>query len=98
MSTNVNMLELVWAERFRLQPGNQKERHFLDFLLDGVSLRELSQYQDAITPLGGWATPDFEAGALDVLLCDRRPVLMTGRAQLYVYAECATSDAVHSRL
>jgi hypothetical protein len=89
MSTNVNRLELAWAERVRISPGSQTERHFLDFLIDGVSLRGLAKYgRDTITPLGGWATPEFEAKALDVLLCDHKPTLSTGRVELYVCAEC----------
>ncbi len=92
MSTDgprINRLELVWAERLRSYPGMQTERHFLDFIIDGLSLREQAKCQsDRITPLGGWTTPEFEARSLDELLCDQNPTLTTGRVELYVCAEC----------
>ncbi len=80
-----NGLELVWAERLRNYPGMQTERHFLDFIIDGLSLRVQAKYQ--ITPLGGWGTPEFEARALDVLLCDLKPTLVSTRVELFVCPE-----------
>lgn len=78
-------LELVW--RVRPGGGGKTERRYLDFVVDGRSLRDLLDTGDFIGCLG-WLSPRADEEFVQILLRKKPSPLATGRAMLYVCPEC----------
>ena len=76
-------LEVTWTTR----PGGEgrTERHFLDFVIDGVALSSL--VGDFISPFG-WLDANEESASLDRLLRKSPPDVAGGRTTLYICPEC----------
>jgi hypothetical protein len=81
----VQSIELKRAKRSG--GGGQTEREYLDFMIDGVSLRETLKTTN-ITSLG-WLPPPWAERSVLRLLGKEPPDFPDNRQSLYVCAECA---------
>ena len=76
-------LELVWRTREGGRGATQRD--YLDFVVDGRSLRDRLPPGDTVTALG-WSM--VERDDIDRLLLRAAPELPTGRVAIYVCPEC----------
>jgi len=98
MTSRISVLELAWRVRegARLSRwARQTRREYLDFVVDGVSLRDAVCDVDAGTVAGdligclGWGSNKaYEDGLVDQLMLEKPSELETGRRLLYVCPEC----------
>ena len=78
-------LELKW--RVRAGGGGRSERRYLDFIVDGQSLRDRLEPPEHVTGLGCWVA-GFEREYIQQLLTRAAPASPTGRVPIYVCGEC----------
>jgi hypothetical protein len=68
-----------------------KPRSFLDFVIDGRSLKDdldSDGYIDDVSIVGSGFLAEAERSWLDILLGDKQPALESGRVESYVCGEC----------
>ena len=82
---HVQSIELKRAKRSG--GGGQTEREYLDFMIDGVSLREMLKTTN-ITSLG-WLRSPWAERSVSRLLGKEPPDFADNRQSLYVCGECA---------
>jgi len=82
-------MKLQLVPKVRGADTNKTARQYLDFKVNGRSILAMLGWDDAdlITPLG-WGTREAEKRAIDELLVKEIPTLPSGRALVYVCAEC----------
>jgi len=88
----MNSLQLRSA--IRLGGSNKQERHYLDFIISGQTLREILgiNNSDLITPFGWGDNKEYEKDLIQVLTLRKKSDLETGRVMLYVCPECGDID------
>ena len=80
----ISTLELSWATR--PGGGGRTERHYRDFVVDGVALSTVLT-ADVVSAFG-WAAADEQVAIVDRLLRRASPDLPEGRGSLYGCPEC----------
>jgi hypothetical protein len=85
LQMQTSSIRLQWVTR--RGGGGQSERHFLDFVIDGILLQERLK-TTYITELG-WLSSQSAEKAVGRLLRKEPPDLPDGRQSLYVCPECA---------
>jgi hypothetical protein len=88
----MNSLQLISAVR----PGgsNKTQRHYLDFLVSGQSLKVILGQKGAdLVTLFGWGNnKEYEKHILKVFTLQDKSELKTGRLMIYVCPECGDID------
>ena len=80
----ISTLDLAWM--FRSGGGGRTERHFIDFVIDGVPLSSRFNV-DFISPFG-WFDTDEQEASIARLLRKSPPNMAHGRTTLYICPEC----------
>src|SRR5215213_5534877 len=77
-------LDVVWTTR--AGGGGRRERSFLDFVIDGVTLSSRMN-ADFVSPFG-WLDPQEKEASIERLLRKSPPDMPHDRTTLYVCPEC----------
>ncbi|HET9430258.1 MAG TPA: hypothetical protein VFO70_03730 [Chitinophagaceae bacterium] len=88
------MKTLQFQSKTRPGASNKHERHYLDFVISGLSLREILGINgcDLISPFGWGDNKEYERDLIKVLTLRRKSDLATERVMLYVCPECGDID------
>jgi hypothetical protein len=83
------MNTLDFRKEHRNTGSNQTLREYFDFLIDGISLKSLLNYQNAdlISPFG-WGVKDYESELIKEFRLKKKPELTSGRIMIYICPEC----------
>jgi hypothetical protein len=83
------MNKLTFRYQQRKTRANQTPRKYLDFFIDGISLKTIlnAAHFDFISPFG-WGVREDEKYFIEELRLKRKPELNSGRIRLYVCPEC----------
>lgn len=80
----VSSLDVTWATR--VGGGGRTERHYLDFVVDGVSL--CSRFNADFIPPLGWFTVEAQLTMIERLRRKQPPELAHNRTVLCICPEC----------
>lgn len=88
------MATLSFASAVRFGGTNRTERHYLDYQIDGQSIRRLLPVTTAemISPFGWMENRLYDRDHIEQLTLVRPSHLKTGRVCLYVCPECGDID------
>jgi len=90
----IDMNTLNFNKAIRQGGSNKTERHYLDFIVSGQSLKKLfgREKSDFITPFGWGINEDYTKQVIRSFILEVKSELGSGRVAIYVCPECGHID------